>query len=414
MPKYALPLKTILGVQAICLTTLGIAVAFGKVDPRPTRVDYLTGQAEPLSQPIPRSTPLVIEPLYDDPRIASDEELADVLRKLQPRFPKEKLRPNLVEHALRTWWIRAKFQDPEVMSGEAMKDYLTDHGKYLASWGGDMQPLLSDREAGVSVRWGKAEGASVHHDHWLACLTEAGIGLDEPVFTPNRERTIADVLHQSLSDFRVDETEVEWSAMAFGLWLAPIREWRLADGRQVSFDDLADRLMRGDNRFGVCSGTHRLYSLAVLLRLDMEFDILSDRARGDLEAHLREIRDLIAVSQREDGRWTGTWAQGAAAATGNLDEPLYKQIIATGHHLEWMAIVPEEFHVPREQMYRAADWLITTTRNTPDEQILGMYTFFSHVANSLSLWRKTHPCDFWAKYEAENAPVSAAAVVGER
>ena len=63
---------------------------------------------------------------------------------------------------------------------------------------------------------------------------------------------------------------------------------------------------------------------------------------------------------------------------------------------------------------RAADWLITTTRNTPDEQILGMYTFFSHVANSLSLWRKTHPCDFWAKYETENAPVSAAAVVGER
>ena len=34
-----------------------------------------------------------------------------------------------------------------------------------------------------------------------------------------------DVLQEALRDFRLDETEVEWSALAFGLWIAPQKTW---------------------------------------------------------------------------------------------------------------------------------------------------------------------------------------------
>src|SRR4051812_29753101 len=43
---------------------------------------------------VPRTSPLVIAPLYDDPEVVSDEELAGVLAKIRPVFPAEYLKPN--------------------------------------------------------------------------------------------------------------------------------------------------------------------------------------------------------------------------------------------------------------------------------------------------------------------------------
>jgi hypothetical protein len=347
---------------------------------------------------VPRTAPLAISPLYDDPEVASDDELIGVLAKLQPVFPSHHLKPNIVEHALRTWGLMAQFDDPRALSGEQLKDFLVDHGRYLASWGGDAEPLLQAKNDGVAVRWGKEEGASVHHDHWLASLTEAGVSLSEPVFVAGQTRpqTIADVLEQALADFRVDETEVEWSALAFGLWLPPQKGWYTRTGRHVTFDLLAERLMRGNQRFGVCSGTHRVYSLMVLVRLDDEHGILSADRRTEVMDHLRRVRDLIAASQFPDGHWPSNWWMGANAVAHPIEDELYKQVIATGHHLEWLAIAPKELHPPRDQILKAADWAIATTLAQTAEEIQQRYTFFSHVGSALALWRKTRPGEFWA------------------
>lgn len=351
-----------------------------------------SGRRLPMAIDLPRAKPLVIEPFYDDPSVVSDADLRAVLRKLQPRFEKTKLRPNAVEHALRAWSIDAEFSDPKALSGRELADVLLDHGKYLASWGADAKPILEDVADGVSVRWGAANETSVHHDHWLASLTEAGVSIDEPVFTPNRNhRTIRDVLTQAVADFRLDETEVEWSALAFGLWLPPQKEWTGRDGRIVSFDLLAERLIRGHQRTGVCLGTHRVYSLMALVRLDDEFAILSVPVRKKTLDHLAYVRDLIAASQYEDGRWPTNWAIGVDARKSIESAELYRQVIATGHHLEWLAIAPLELHPPREQVRRAATWVIQTTLAQTDAEIERQYTFYSHVANALALWRKTHP-----------------------
>jgi hypothetical protein len=257
-----------------------------------------------------------------------------------------------------------------------------------------MPPLLVEETGGVGIRWGREEGASVHHDHALASLTEAGVSLDEPVFTPRRHtRTLRNLLLQALADFRLDEREVEWSAMAFGLWLPPQREWVAADGRLVSFDLLARRLMRGDMRFGVCSGTHRLYSLALLLQLDGQYSLLEEGTRQAAYAHLGAARDRLVESQFEDGHWPSIWEAGELARTRPIDDPLHKQVISTGHHLEWLAIAPEELHPPRESIRRAARWAIDTTLARTSHEIGEHYTFYSHVASALALWRGTRPAD---------------------
>jgi hypothetical protein len=377
----------------------------------------LTGRAAYPVVTIEDDQPLRVEPLYDDPDLVSDEELAAVLEKIRPKFPLQKMRPNHVEHALRTWGIDATFAEPGILSGIEMRDFLIDHSKFITSWGKETPALLQPERQGVAIRWGKVEGASVHHDHLLASLTEAGITRSQPIYAPGRQTaTLDDILQQALLDVRLDEREVEWSVMAFALWLPPNKSWTTADGRQMSFDLLAKRLIRGHNRFGVCSGTHRVYSLMLLARIDemmrtsghadAEDGLLSDPVLEDVYEHLAAVRDLISVSQFDEGYWPANWYDGAEAVAFPNDDEDYRKVIATGHHLEWLAIAPEMLHPPREQIRKAAKWIIQDTLQQSDETLSEHYTFYSHVGNALALWRKTRPADFWQRWR-ETHPYQA-------
>ncbi|MCA9076117.1 MAG: hypothetical protein KDA93_13900 [Planctomycetaceae bacterium] len=397
------PWKTFLAIQAVVLAAFGVAYAVSTPVAQDLVEQELLGREPFVPVAIPRSEPLVVEPLYDRPDLVSDEELAAVLDRVLPRFHHKRTKPNFVEHAVRIWGVNAEFDDPQAMSGQDMQGFLTDHARYAASWGDETESLVVDRPEGLAIRWGRETGASVHHDHWLASLTEGGVTIDTPVYGPARRgMVIGDVIQESLSDFRLDERETEWTAMAFGLWLPPTREWVGSGGRQYSFDLLVRRLMRGQKELGVCSGTHRVYSLMLLIRLDDEFDILSDGVRATAYSHLENVRDRIIAAQWDDGRWPSNWPNGADAAANHIDEELYKQVIATGHHLEWLAIAPPELHPPDEQIRKAARWVIDTTTSQTANDILPRYTFYSHVGNALALWRKTHPTLFWRTWRASH------------
>jgi hypothetical protein len=394
------------GFLAVQLVTCG-AFAAGWLALAPAQAErfaeVVTGEIKFSPTKIERTEPLVIKPLYDDPEVVSDEELAAVLIQVQPRFPADNLKPNHVEHALRTWHVDAEFQDPAVMSGTDMRDLLLDHGRFLLSWGPDIPPLLEDRPTGVYVRWGHDRGASVHHDHTLACLSEAGVPLDQPVRSPGRPNgNLKQMIEQAIYDFDLDERETEWSAMGFGLWLPPQKEWVNGHRRKLNFDMIARRQMRGHKTYGVCGGTHRVYSLMSLVRLDDEFDILSEEVREEAMTYLGSVRDILLVTQYEDGHWPYNWPDGADALENPEDYDSYKDVIATGHHLEWLAIAPKELHPPREMILKAADWIIENTTSKTKQEILSNYTFYSHVGNALSLWRKTRAPVFWKKWEAEH------------
>lgn len=368
--------------------------------------ETVTGKIEFHPPTLERNEALVISPLYDDPEVVSDEELAAVLKQVQPRFQPKNLKPNYVEHALRTWHADAKFQDPKIMDGSDLRDFLLDHGRFIQSWGEREESLLEARPVGVYVRWGKefANSASVHHDHLLACLTEARVPADHPVRAPGRpNQTLKDVINQAIYDFDLDERETEWSAMAFGLWFAPqTKEWINGSRRNLNFDAIAERQLRGHKQLGVCGGTHRVYSLLVLLRLDDEYKILSPEMREKTVSFVKSVRDLLLVTQFEDGHWPYNWPDGATAVSKPADFPQSRHVIATGHHLEWLSIAPEEFQIPRDRVKKAARWIIDTTVNSSRKDILSNYTFFSHVGNALAMWRKTRPAEFWHKWEAEH------------
>ncbi len=390
-------------IQIIFVMAFSVAWALRSPETERNLHHLVTGMPSPTPVRIPRTEPLQIAPLFDReeiPDVVKDEEIAYVLHRLRPKFSPKELRPNIVEHALRTWGIDAEFRDPEVLSGQDMTQFLTDHGTFLKSWGGTVDPLLQPTPTGIAIRWGRTRSGSVHHDHWLASLSEAGITLDHPVYGPGRPNaTIEDVLREALRDFRLDEREAEWTAMAFGLWLPPTHEWIGDAGRHYSFDLIAQRLIRGHGEKGVCVGTHRVYSLTLLLRLDDQFDeVLSDAIRQQVEEHLTWVRDAIAASQFEDGHWSGNWPDGAAAIEHPRNDKLSTLIIATGHHLEWQAIAPGHLRLSDAQNRKAVEWLLKTMRSQSDDEVMKSYTFYSHVGNAFALWRKTRPMPFWKKW----------------
>lgn len=228
--------------------------------------------------------------------------------------------------------------------------------------------------------------------------------------------TIEDVIEEALRDFKLDEREVEWSVMAFGFWLVSdepgktVRTWRTNTGRELSFDLLAKRLVRGHKQYGVCTGTHRVYSAMVLIRLDDTYKILSDSVRAEVWQYLEKTRDLIEVCQFEDGHWPYNWWDGKIAL--EKPEPLVNSqvVIATGHHLEWLSIAPPELHPfegsekGRAMVRKAAQWIIANVKSQSDDDMLRQYTFYSHVGNALALWRKTRPEKFWREYGQAKYP----------
>src|SRR5690606_10552211 len=122
-------------------------------------------------------------------------------------------------------------------------------------------------------------------------------------------------------------------------------------------------------------------------------------ARGEAMTFLGAVRDRLLESQFEDGRWPPDWSRGAEAVTDPGDGDMYQTVIATGHHLEWLTIAPEELHPPRERVIRAARWIIDNTLSRSDEEISRNYTYYSHVGAALAAWRGSSAWEFWESHQ---------------
>ena len=97
------------------------------------RIQAELQSSTPLAEvEIENVTPVTPLPLYDDPEVISDEDLAFVLHAVLPRFSQQKLRPNYVEHAVRAWGSEVEFRNEALISGPQMVDYLLDTGAYVA------------------------------------------------------------------------------------------------------------------------------------------------------------------------------------------------------------------------------------------------------------------------------------------
>lgn len=386
----------ILGFIAVQLLILGAAAGWCA-----SRVSQL--DAERQLPPL-REKPLSVKPLYDYPVVIADDQLQRVLLKLRPRNQKEKTKVNHIDHALRFWGAPARFDDPAFFNGDDMRAILTDTRRFHELYGDKAKALLIDARPGVRVRVAEGAISSSHVDHTLAGLAEVGTPLEFPLITATRQTNYRALLEQSLRDFSLNQVEYEWSALAYALFLPPVTHWQTSEGQAMNFDRLVDRIMRQELPQGVCFGNHRLYTLAILLRIDEEQGpILAPEKREEVIVFLADMTQRLVRSQHAEGYWDGQWP--IDPKTEKIDrtsgDPLTDRILATGHALEWWAMVPkstaERLHPPRDILVRAAQGLVKTIDNLTDEQVENYFTFLSHAGRALSLWRNKFPYEVTLK-----------------
>lgn len=351
--------------------------------------------------PTPHVQPLQVRPVYDRPEVVSDEQLVTVLNALKPRLRGPQPKINHLDHALRFWGVEATFDDAECLSGAEMRELLLDHRAFAKAWGPDTKPyLIPDTSSDVdkfSFRTLSGEASASHYDHTLAGLAEVGTPLDYPVITPVGERPLGAALAYSLEHFSLNQEEYEWSTLALLHYCSETPRWFSTEGQEITWDRLADRLMRQRLAQGVCYGNHRLHALAMLLRVDAgQRRLLSDDMRADVVAYLQDVTARLVATQHADGYWDGRWpgdeADGPQSA--NVDGPLGKdadRLLATGHALEWWALAPPEVQPPEETVTRAGQWLCHRIPALTSSQIKSYYPFLTHAGRALALWRGKFP-----------------------
>ncbi len=342
--------------------------------------------------PAAQTNPPVVAPRYNVPEIVSDDQLQRVLHKLRPRLRHHNPQVNHLDHALRFWGVEAQFNDPECYSGQELRDVLLDYRLFSKAWEKGTKPLMVKTSYGVRPRLQTGPATASHVDHTLACLAETGTPLDYPVLTgpgAGGQRTVNDLYQSAIKSFSLNQVEYEWSTLTFALYSPTNRSWFTTEGQRISFDDLANRIMRQKLTQGVCSGNHRLHTLAILLRLHEQQPLLSEAMREQIIGHLNSVTRQLVAHQAADGCWDLNWD---GSKLENETQPARtRQILATGHALEWWAFAPETVHPPRESLVKAGQWLVNTIDGMTDREIATSYTFLSHAGRSLALWRGKFP-----------------------
>ncbi|HEV7669339.1 MAG TPA: hypothetical protein VGS22_12510 [Thermoanaerobaculia bacterium] len=403
-----------LGIQ---LALLAGAAAWGVWQ---ARADYRVRALPPL-----RTEPYAVPPLYDDPAVVSDEDLRRVLPRLGLRGKGAQTVIGHVEHGLRAWGPGVRFADPSFLSGQDMLRLVTDNWRFLGTYGPKQRSLLyagsdgettgttgREEEQGVRVRVLEGIASSPHVDHLLASLAEAGTSLDYSIVAPGQRTTLRAILEQSLRTFDLNQAEYEWSALTYALYLPPARSWQTSEGREMTFDRLAGRIMREELPRGVCSGNHRLHALVILLRIDDRMAkegaprILSPAIRRRVISYLREATAMLVRHQHPDGFWNGDWPTATPALaepSGRTGDRLSDRIIVTGHVLEWWSLAPPEILPPRAVRAAAGHWLVRTIDGMSADQIQTNFSFLSHAGRALAQWRGRLPAEVLARARAEGA-----------
>lgn len=337
--------------------------------------------------------PLKIIPVHEKEHGSIDIAVTRVLLKLRPSFRNRQVSVNEMVHALRLTGIGSERSCSQCLSGSEMLRLLTTNVEFWNRWPDAEGPLILSGPSGLAVRTGNGGTRIAHKDQMLAALAEVGAPLSLKIQHSRGRGDLNDVLEYSLEAFNLNHRELEWSAVAFALYLPPQDSWRGVRGEVVTFDDVAERLMRFPPTFGACMGQHRLYALVVLLRVDEQVRILAPDTRGSILELLSGTSGVLASTQNPKGFWQANWVEDSSATEEEVDA-LEGRLRVTTHVLEWWALAPARVLPEPEVVERAVKWVVSVVEDLDEAQVHEHYTTLSHAGRALKLWQGELPTSF--------------------
>lgn len=300
---------------------------------------------------------------------------------------------SLLLHSMRLFGLNMPVPSPKRDSQpEKALDLILNHDKAVAYFG--YAPLVKTRYgARVSVAERRAIVKQIereaHPGELLAVLAEQGLPLDTTLTTSDGEHRVMDILCDTLANFHLD-SELPWVAMSLAHYLPPQRTWYDKFGHQHDFNEVAERLMGTpfDAEGVSCRGTHLVGTVALLFLADQQRPIFSNDMRTAVRVYLSRQIALLETSQIADGGWHWQWFTPdypLQSSVFSQAEITRWRVLVTGHHVEWMLLLPDDLRPPDACFERAGKWLHSQVLACEEKSIDEAYCPYSHAANVVRL-----------------------------
>jgi hypothetical protein len=299
---------------------------------------------------------------------------------------------NLAEllHVLRVFGPDASIPMAGEPGGVKLLDLALDYERSRAYF--RTGPTLIDTRDGVRCRkietsdLNKRHEKEAHEDQLLAALAELGVPLSHVLTTSRGTRSVRRLMDDALAKFNLEQPEIEWSALAFALYLPPRVSWEDRFGTRTTFDDLAAEMMgRPLDETRACAGTHLVYSLTVMLRVDETTPLFTEPVRRQVRSYLEKMVAAAVRNQWPDGAWDLNWHADAPAMPKRNEGEGWTSVLATGHQVEWLAILPTDLLPPQPNLLRSLRWLHGQLRAASEAELTEHFCPYSHAGRVLSV-----------------------------
>lgn len=250
---------------------------------------------------------------------------------------------------------------PHFTSGREVLAVLTDlesSKRYFS------EPAFFQTRSGIRYRTlevASANGAENHRDICLATFAEAGLTLSTEFTTLKETFHLRDLLRDSVQNFHLQQKELPWTAIAYALYPSVGPRWTNRFGESFGWDDLTEALLAAPLERGSCGGTHLLYALTIIRRVDETDRLLSAPVRTKLDERLKALIASACARQAADGHWSTDWwadvGNKPADRNRQAKESPVTRLLITGHLAECLTLMPPDFQPSTVVYRRAAHWL---------------------------------------------------------
>lgn len=301
-------------------------------------------------------------PPYLHTKQASPAPLAALAGAMRPKAGQDL---SILLHALVLFGQRIEFDAPPKAR---VLDLILDHDRAIEFFDGCGALVQTRHGASFPVVEKSAlverqKGAQAHPGQALAALGMSGVPISQPIrLAGGAAGQVQMLLSDLCANFNFDE-EIYWNSIALSLYLPPAKAWQNKLGERFTFDDLAQTLLNRETSDTPCFGTHQLISLTVLLRADMARGVLSRRLRNRVVDRLKNAVRTLLRRQIEPGVWSPAWntngqpISGYEKLFGASPAKLSDLIHVTGHHLEWLILLPDDIRPADDLLLASAQWL---------------------------------------------------------
>jgi hypothetical protein len=388
MPKALFAVLLALVAASAFATALCFRRSIALEIPEPTRV---YGSHE-TNLDVIRRTPLHLGGATRHSHAILSNDLRDILEFLEPHW--EVHSASAVLHALRLWGPEVEFPSRPIfpiahrgrpMGGRDMLQFFQDESTFRQSYVSP-PPLFFKSPFGLGATHGGLDVAELtHQNDFLAAAAEISLPLDTVFRWGGSVSTLREIILHSLQFFSLEQ-EMEFTAVAYAHYLVPGGAWTNRFGETFTLDQVAERLLSQSPAEGSCDGTHLPYALAVLWAANLKDRLLSETVRDRIANRLRYFSAALEKSQGAGGWWDRKWIKERVNA--NRHETQSEELVRnTGHHLEWIALVPADLGPSNDCITRAVHFLVPVLKSPRVSELPGgaVFDISSHAARSLVL-----------------------------